>query len=62
MTKHLADQPRTRGMARTREFLRQERTEGMHAAIRALHSQPQTRAGDSRKATEYARIARGRLA
>lgn len=62
MTRHLADQPRTRGSARTREFLKQERAEGMHAAIRALHSQPKARSDDSRKATEYARIARGKLA
>jgi hypothetical protein len=62
MTRHISDQPRTRGTARAREFLKQERAATMHPAIRSLHSQPQTRSDDSRKASEYARIARGKLA
>lgn len=61
MTRHLADQPRTRGTARAREFLKHERAMGLHAAIRSLHSQPKTRSDDNRKASEYARIARGKL-
>jgi len=34
---------------------------GLHAAIRSLHSQPKMRSDDNRKASEYARIARGKL-
>ncbi|WP_378947000.1 hypothetical protein [Paracoccus sp. R86501] len=59
MTKHLADQPRTQGTARLREFLKQERAASVHPAIRSLHSQPKTRDDASRKTSEYARIARG---
>jgi hypothetical protein len=44
-----------------REFLKQDRAASLHPAIRSLHSQPQTRSADSRKAGEYARIARGKL-
>lgn len=62
MSRHIADQPRTRGAARLRAFLRQERAEGLHEAIRSLHARPQARSQDSRKAAEYARIARGKLA
>lgn len=49
------------GAARLREFLRLDREGGMHGAIRALHARPHARAEDSRKAAEYARIARGHL-
>ncbi|MBM3604551.1 MAG: hypothetical protein FJX25_07275 [Alphaproteobacteria bacterium] len=61
MSRHIADQPRTRGGARLREFLRQERAEELHQVIRTLHARPQTRVEDSRKASEYARISRGHL-
>ena len=60
MTKHLADQPRTQGGARLREFLRQDRTATVHPAIHSLHRQPKTRDDASRKTGEYARIERGR--
>ncbi|WP_182911485.1 hypothetical protein [Paracoccus sp. JM45] len=54
MTRHLADQPRTRGTARAREFLKQERAAFMHPAIRSLyasrHPQPaQQTAGAQRR-------------
>lgn len=62
MTKHIADQPRMQGTARMREFLRQERMDKLHPAIRSLHSQPKSRDPRSRKAAEYARIERGHLA
>lgn len=61
MTRHHADKPRMQGAARLREFLRLDREGGMHGAIRALHARPHARAEGSRKAAEYARIARGHL-
>lgn len=61
MIRHQADQPRSQGAARLREFLRLDRQDGTHRASRVLHARAHARAGDSRKAAEYARIARGRL-
>ena len=62
MTKHISDQPRSQAHLRLREFTRQERESGLHAAIEALRSRPQSRDGDSRKTIEYLRIDRGRQA
>lgn len=59
MTRHLADQPRTRGNARLREFLRQEREVGPHPATLTLQARPKARDDNPRKTTEYLRIARG---
>ncbi|WP_410218907.1 hypothetical protein [Paracoccus sp. (in: a-proteobacteria)] len=61
MSKHLADQPRTRGMSRLAAFLQHERADGLHKAVRSLHARPQSRTEAGRKIAEYLRIARGRL-
>lgn len=47
------------GATRLREFTRQERESGVHPAVTALHSRPQTRSDENRKATEFSRIERG---
>ena len=59
MAKHISDHPRSQSQLRLREFVRQEREAGVHPAIQALRSRPQSRDGDSRKAAEYLRIDRG---
>ena len=61
MTKHISDKPRDNGSQRLLEYTRQERESRVHPAITALHCRPKDR-GESRKATEYARIERGRTA
>lgn len=58
MSRHLADQPRARGTARIREFLRQNRAETPHAATLSLQTRPKSRDEKNRKAVEYLRIAR----
>ena len=61
MTKTLTDRPRDTGNGRLRAYVTQERRSGLHPAISALHRRPHGREGDeSRKASEYARIERGR--
>ncbi|MEE2859221.1 MAG: hypothetical protein ACU0DH_07300 [Paracoccus sp. (in: a-proteobacteria)] len=59
MTKHLADQHRTRGSARLREYLRQERSEMPHRATLTLQARPKDRDQQDHKAAQYLRIARG---
>ena len=59
MTRHLADQHRTRGNARLREYLRQERAEMPHTATLSLQARPKARDDRDRKTAEYVRIARG---
>ncbi|MDO5631271.1 MAG: hypothetical protein Q4G22_05465 [Paracoccus sp. (in: a-proteobacteria)] len=61
MTRHISDQQRASSTARLRAFTQHERQSGMHPAIQALRSRPQTRAEDGRKTAEYLRIARGRM-
>lgn len=61
MNRQPVDQSRDDANPRVREFIRQERQEGLHPAIQALHARPQDRAETNRKAVEYSRIARGRL-
>lgn len=60
MTKHISDQPREHGGARTREFIKQERESGTHPAVDALRSRPKDRDGENRRAEEFTRIERGR--
>ena len=62
MSKHIKDQPRSYSHNRLREFTRQERESGVHPAISALRSRPLTRGAENRKAAEYLRIERGRMA
>lgn len=62
MTRHISDKPRSHGTARLRAFLRHEREEGLHPAIRTLLSRPKTEADGARPMREFARIERGRLA
>ncbi|WP_265502102.1 hypothetical protein [Paracoccus beibuensis] len=59
MTRHLADQPRIRGNARLREFLRQVRAETPHPATLSLQARPKQRTEQPRKTAEFLRIARG---
>lgn len=61
MTKPIADQPQTKGATRLREFTRYEREAGIHPAIQALWSRPQTRGEENRMVVEFARIERGRM-
>ena len=59
MGRHISDHPRSQAQLRLREFTRQERESGLHPAIEALRTRPQTRDGDGRKTAEYLRIDRG---
>ena len=61
MTKLISDKPKEKGTSRLREFTRQEREAGIHPAIVALRSRPQTRSEENRRFAEYARIERGRV-
>lgn len=61
MTKPVRDIPHEKDMIRLREFTRHERESGIHPAVVALWSRPQTRGETNRKAVEYTRIERGRL-
>lgn len=62
MTKHIADQDRTRGQARLRHFLRQEREDMPHSATLSLQARPKARDDRTRKPVEYSRIERGQKA
>ena len=60
MTKSLTDHVRDGANGRLRAYVEQDRREGVHPAIIALHRRPHSRDDeDGRKVTEYARIARG---
>lgn len=61
MTKPITDQQQDRGTSRLRAYTRQERESGVHPAVAALRSRPQTRSEENRRAMEYARIDRGRM-
>ena len=58
MTRHLADQPRTRSASKLAAFLRQERADRPHPSTLALQTRPKPRTHAARKAAEYLRIAR----
>lgn len=61
MTEQPSHQSHEAGNSRLKNFLRQEREDGLHPAIKALHARPNSRVEDhNRRAVEYARIARGR--
>lgn len=62
MSRHIADQPRTRSSARLTAFLRQERAALPHSTTLHLQSRPKARADNATKAAHYLRIARGRQA
>lgn len=62
MSKHVSDQPRDHGVARLREYTKQEREAGVHPSVTALHSRPKDRSTDGRKTAEYVRIERGHTA
>ncbi|MFD1795015.1 hypothetical protein FQV27_15820 [Paracoccus aurantiacus] len=61
MTKSPTDHEHRSGSGRVRAYTTQERESGLHPAVEALHRRPHSRDGDEgRKASEYARIERGR--
>lgn len=61
MTRHLADHRAPAGPARLQQFLRVERA-ASETMWKALRRKPRERAEANRRAVEYARIERGRLA
>ena len=62
MSRHLADRPRSPDTgSRLRHFLRLDRAEGMHPAIRALHANRPEPASEGRL-KPFLRLLRGRPA
>ncbi len=62
MTKHITDHAHRPGETRLREYTEQERHSGVHPAVEALRTRPQTRSEASRKTAEFVRIDRGHRA
>ncbi|WP_312525439.1 hypothetical protein [Paracoccus sp. (in: a-proteobacteria)] len=61
MTDQSAKQAQPHSSARLESYLRQEREGGVHPAIKALHSRPNSRSQETNhRAVEFTRIARGR--
>ncbi|PHP26861.1 hypothetical protein [Limimaricola cinnabarinus] len=61
MTKHVIDKPKDRSEIRAREYMRLEREETPHAAVRGLHARSLGARGAARM-REFLRIERGREA
>lgn len=62
MAKHIIDNTHQTGPGRVEHFTRQEREQGLHPAIEALHARPKERQETDRRVAEFTRIERGKTA